>query len=382
VAAVATGAFSLWEAGGQFLLAAAGGMALGLAAGWLNERVERRLDDSPIEITLSILIPFAIYLAAEALHLSGVLAVVAAGVYGGRRVAPLFSPATRLQANAVWGMLIFLLNGLAFVLIGLQLPYIVDELAGRSPADLVIYGAAISLAVIGLRLLWVFPAAYLPRFLFPWVRERDPYPGWRNVVVVGWAGLRGAVSLAAALALPLTLADGTPFPGRDLILFLTFCVILATLVGQGLSLPALTRALGVADDGGAEEEEIEARGRAIEAALKRLDELVLAGVARDEAAAYLRAYYGKRAHILGARSGRLDHDHAAGDDGGAGHRHEDGRDHAVAHREALAEFVRVQRELLGAERALVIGLRDGGAIGDEALRRIERDLDLEEARLG
>jgi CPA1 family monovalent cation:H+ antiporter len=383
VAAVATGAFSAWEAGGQFLVAALGGIALGLAAGWLTERVEQRLDDSPIEITLSFLVPFAAYLAAEALHLSGVLAVVAAGVYGGRRVAPLFSPATRLEANAVWGMLIFLLNGLAFILIGLQLPRIVDELAGRSPAELAVYGAAISLAVIGLRLLWVFPAAYLPHLLSGSVRAAEPFPNWRNVTVVGWAGLRGAVSLAAALALPRTLADGAPFPGRDLILFLTFCVILATLVGQGLSLPALTRALGVADDGKADAEEIEARGRAITAALGRLDELVRADGARAEAAAYWRAYYGKRAHILGARSGRLDHDHAAGDGGGADHRHEeDGRDHAAAHREALEGFVRLQRELLGAERALVIGLRDGGVIGDEALRRIERDLDLEEARLG
>ena len=382
VAAVATGAFSPWAAGGQFLLAALGGVALGLAAGWLNERLERRLDDAPIEITLSLLVPYAVYLAAEGLRVSGVLAVVAAGVYGGRHSPRMFSPTTRLQANAVWETLVFLLNGLVFILIGLQLRRILAELGGWSPADLARYGAAISLAAIALRFLWVFPAAYLPRFLSRRVRARDPYPGWRNVVVVGWTGMRGVVSLAAALALPRTVAGGAPFPERDLILFLTFAVILVTLVVQGLGLPALTRALGVVDDGGAATEETEARGRAIEAALGRLDQLALEDGAPEAAVAYLRAYYGKRAHLLEARSGRLDHDHAAGDGRDPGHRHEDGRDHAAAHRAALERFERLQRELLGAERARVIALRDRGVIGDEALHRIERDLDLEEARLG
>ena len=377
VVAVVAGGFSLWEAGMQFVLSGIGGVAIGLALAWLLGQLQRRLEDPVIEITLSFLVPYGIYLAAEQAHVSGVLAVAVAGIYAGWRSPETFSATTRVQALAVWGTMLFVLNGLVFVLIGLQLPGILSGLAGWSPAQLVAYAAVISLAVIVIRFLWVFPATYLPRFLSGRLRRRDPYPGWRNVVVVSWTGMRGVVSLAAALSLPLTVAGGGPFPGRDLILFLTFSVILATLVVQGLSLPPLMRWLGVGDDGeAARQEEAGARVQAIEAALGRLDELALQEWTRDDGVDYMRYYYGKRRRVVDAQFGRVDHEHPED-----GHQHEPGRDHAEQHRERLDGMNRLKQEMLSAERAMVIRLRNQGTIGDEVMHRIERDLDLEEVRL-
>lgn len=377
LAAVVVGGFSLWEAGMQFVLSGVGGVAIGLALAWLLGQLQRRLEDPVIEITLSFLVPYGIYLAAEQAHVSGVLAVAVAGIYAGWRSPETFSATTRVQALAVWGTMLFVLNGLVFVLIGLQLPEILSGLAGWSPAQLVAYAALISLGVIAIRFLWVFPATYLPRFLSRRLRRRDPYPGWRNVVVVAWTGMRGVVSLAAALSLPLTVAGGGPFPGRDLILFLTFSVILATLVVQGLSLPPLMRWLGVGDDGEAvRQEEADARVQAIEAALGRLDELALEDWTRDDGVDYMRYYYGKRRRVVDAQFGRVDHEHPED-----GHQHEPGQDHAEQHRERLDGMNRLKQEMLSAERALVIRLRNQGTIGNEVMHRIERDLDLEEVRL-
>lgn len=378
IAAVVTGAFSLGMATVELLLVSAGGIAIGLAAGWCVVWLERRLDDPPIEIILSFLVPVTAYLVAETVHVSGVLAVVAAGLYAGRRSPQMFTASTRLRANTVWELVIFLVNGLIFILIGLQLPRVLDDLADRPLGNLLWYAGAISLTVILVRIAWTFPAAYIPRLLFRSIREREPFPDWRNVAIVGYTGLRGVVSLAAALALPLEVAGGTPFPARDLILFLTFCVILVTLVGQGLTLAPLIRWLGVHADGDDEEEEAEARTQAITAAVVRLDELALEDWTHDGAVSYLRGYYSKRAHLVGARYGRLDHEH--GPNGTGDHAHADGRDHEEDHRLALACFQRLQRELLTAERTMVIRLRDEGLIGDEALHRIERDLDFEEVR--
>lgn len=377
VAAVVAGGFSLWAAGMQFLVSGVGGVAIGLALAWLIGQLQRRLEDPVIEITLSFLVPYGVYLAAEQARVSGVLAVAVAGIYAGWRSPETLSATTRVQALAVWGTMLFVLNGLVFVLIGLQLPGILSGLTGWSPAQLVAYAAVISLAAILIRFLWVFPATYLPRLVSRRLRRRDPYPGWRNVVVVAWTGMRGVVSLAAALSLPLTVAGGGPFPGRDLILFLTFSVILATLVVQGLSLPPLMRWLGVGDDvEAARQEEAGARVQAIEAALGRLDQLALEEWTRDDGVDYMRNYYGKRRLVVDAQFGRVDHDHPED-----GHQHEPGRDHAEQHRERLDGMNRLKQEMLSAERAMVIRLRNQGTIGDEVMHRIERDLDLEEVRL-
>ena len=341
--------------------------------------IERRLNDPPIEILLSFLAPLAAYLLAETVQVSGVLAVVAAGLLVGRRSVRVLTAGTRLQGNTVWDLVIFLLNGLIFVLIGLQLPRVMASLAGWPIGTLLWYGGAVSLTVVVARILWVFVATYLPRLLSRRIREQEPTTTRAGVGIVAYTGLRGVVSLAAALALPLELDNGTPFPQRDLLLFLTCCVILVTLVGQGLTLAPLVRWLDVRANGDEEAEEITARQRGIGAALARLDELAREERAHDGAVGYLRGYYTKRTHLLGARFGLPDHDHDADDH--AGHDHGDHEDHVAAHRALLADFQWLQRELLRAEREVVIRLRDEGTIGDETLHRIERDLDFEEIRI-
>jgi monovalent cation/hydrogen antiporter len=377
VAAVATGAFSLWQAGLQFVIGAVGGVAVGLAVGWLVLWVRRHVSQDPsVQNTISLLTPFATYLLAEEpahyvwqeLHFpgdfafSGVLAVVATGLYLGRKGSYVITPETRLQGYAFWELVTFLLNGLIFALIGLQLHSIVDRLSESTPypvATLVLFGGLISLTVILVRFAWVFPATYIPRWASRSLRERDPSPPWQAVTVVSWTGMRGVISLAAALALPLTIEGGAPFPERDLILFLTFCVILATLVVQGLSLPALIRALGLEDDGTAEREEIAGRIEVAKAALDRIDELAEEEWVREDTAERMRGLYNYRRSRFAARS-----------DGGEA----EIEDRSAAYQSLL-------RELLRAQRKTLVRLRDEGEIGDEAMHRIERDLDLEESRL-
>src|SRR6266567_4513636 len=236
VVAVVSGSFSLAHASGQFFIVGTGGILLGIAVGWVAEQFHKRVYDAPIEITVSLLTPFAAYLLAERLEVSGVLAVVTAGLYLGWRIPEITNFQTRLQARPVWDMVEFLLNGFVFILIGLQLPEVLRALSGNaiSIPRLVWDAMLISLAVILIRILWVFPATYLPRLFFKKLCRHDPYPKWQHVTIVAWTGTRGVVSLAAALALPDTIRDGSPFSGRDLILLLTFIVILATLVLQGL----------------------------------------------------------------------------------------------------------------------------------------------------
>jgi CPA1 family monovalent cation:H+ antiporter len=360
VMAVVTGSFSLAQAGGQFLIVGLGGVLMGLVVGWLAGWFHKQVDDAPIEITVSILTPFAAYLPAERLGVSGVLAVVTAGLYLGWRTPEITSSRTRLQAGPVWEMIVFLLNGFIFILIGLQLPEVLGRLSGRSIPQLVGYATLISVAVILIRILWVFPASYLPRLLFKKLRARDPYPAWQHITIVAWTGLRGVVSLAAALALPLTLENGAFFPGRDLILFLTFIVILVTLVAQGLSLPAIIRWLGVEDDGTAEREERAARLKANQAALAQLDELARAGPSEKDALSRLRREYEDRIRQLKIRES--DEPNTPG-------------------LLFSTEYERLSHETLQWERRTVLQLRNELVISDDVMRRIQRDIDLAEARL-
>ena len=378
VAAVVVGGFSLWQAGLQFVIGAIGGIAVGLAVGWGIIWARRHVADDPdIQNTISLLSPFTAYLLAEEpshwvwaqlglpgdFAFSGVLAVVTTGLYLGRRGPYVISPETRLQGYAFWELVTFLLNGLIFALIGLQLEGIMERLSDRTPysvPELVLYGALVSLAVILARFLWVFPATYVPRWLSRRIRQRDPSPPVRQVTVIAWTGMRGVISLAAALALPLTTAGGEPFPERDLILFLTFCVILATLVVQGLSLPVLIRALGLEDDGSQEQEEIEGRIEVANAALSRIEELVQEEWVREDTAERVRGLYNYRRSRFSARFDGDDHDGLE---------------------ERSAAYQRFMRDLLHAQRTTLIQLRNEGRIGDEVMHRIERDLDLEESRL-
>jgi Na+/H+ antiporter len=273
VAAVVTGSFSLPQAGLQFVVVSLGGLLVGLLIAWPVAWLHRHLDDAPIEISITLLTPYAAYLLADALQVSGVLAVLSAGLYLSRQSSRFFSSNTRLQANAVWNVLVFLLNGLLFLLIGLQLRGILAAIAGHSLLTLVWQALLISLAIIAVRLARVFPAASLPRLISARLRARDPYPGWRQVAIVAWVGMRGGLSLAAALALPLSLEGSVLFPQRDLVIFFTFGVILVTLVRQGLSLGPIIRLLGLKQDGSLEQEHAQAHLVAARAALSRLDEL-------------------------------------------------------------------------------------------------------------
>src|SRR6266853_3929602 len=249
------------------------GIAVGLVTGWIVNWIERRIDDGPIEIAISIMVPYAAYFTADALRASGVLAVVTCGLYLTRRSSEFFSPGVRLQAWAVWDALTYILNGLVFVLIGLQLPYVLAGIQGYSLGRLVLDGALFSGLVIALRVIWVFPGAFVARLIRTRVLHQNIKPPTaRGIMVLGWAGMRGVIALAAAIALPQTLADGSPFPQRNLIIFLAFSVILVTLVGQGLTLPWLVRVLRVSDPAGPNLEEEAARREVLQAALSYLEE--------------------------------------------------------------------------------------------------------------
>ena len=353
VAAVG-GGFVLWQAGLRFVVGAAGGVAVGLLAGWLVAELRRRLDDPVVEIVVSVFTGYVAYLPAELLGVSGVLAAVTAGLYIGWRAPELASAPTRLLGFSFWEVLVYLANAVLFILVGLQLPPILDDLDGTAMATLVAQGVVVSVVVVAVRVGWLFSVPYLIRLV-----DRRPSQvmrriGARERLMVGWSGMRGAVSLAAALALPLD------FPLRDLILFLTFSVILATLVVQGLTLPTLIRRLRLEQDDAEEQEELKARLAATQAALERLDELAGADWTRDDTVERLHGLYEFRRRRLKTRGGYLE------DDGV--------EDRSLA-------YQRLVRELLQAQRQAIVRLRNQGQISNDVMHRVERDLDLEDTRL-
>ena len=360
IAALMTGRFSPGAAALRFVWVAAGGILFGLLVGLGMRWVQRHLDDPPVQITISLLTPFVAYLPAEYLRVSGVLATVAGGIYLGWHSPLMIRARTRLQVYSFWQILSFLLNGFIFVAIGLQLPGIVQGIGGESHWALARNALWICLSVVIVRIVWVFAAAYVPRLLSRRLRVRDPFPAWQHVVVVAWAGMRGVVSLAAAFALPFVLPDGRVFPGRNYILFLTFCVILATLVFQGLTLPFIIRKLGVEDDGSTDEEERSARVEANKAALKLIEELAVKDQFSSVTVERLRAEYDERLQQL-----ELCADSPEDCSGQV----------------ATPQYQRLQQEALQVERQTIIHLRNRRIINDEALRRIQRDLDLAETRL-
>jgi len=355
VSAAVGGTFSLLDASVEFVLGAIGGIAIGLAVGWVISEIRRRIDDIPVEITISLLSGYAGYLPAEAVHASGVLAAVTVGLVLGWR-APLISTASmRLTGYAMWEILVFLLNALLFVLIGLQLPMILDGLSGEPAGTLLLYAVAVSLAVILTRIVWMNTIVYIIRALDRRPQQRERRTSFRFRMVGAWAGMRGSVSLAAALALP------TDFPQRDLVLLITFSVILATLVLQGLTLPAVIRWSGIGDDGADEREELLGRRAAVDAALLRLDELAGLDWTRADTVERVRAMYEYRRSRLAARAGE-----------------EDGADE-FEHRSL--KYQKLVRSLLQSQRDELLRLRNSGAISNEVMHRLERELDLEDERL-
>ncbi|MBJ7473066.1 MAG: Na+/H+ antiporter [Solirubrobacteraceae bacterium] len=362
VAAVVAGSFSLPAAVGEFLLSSAGGIAIGIGVAAVIAKVRKPLDDPLTEISISLLSPFLAYLPANAVGTSGVLAAVTAGIWLGWRAPVLVTPETRLQSTAVWEVLMFVLNAALFILLGTQLPGIVDGVSDQySMATFIGWAALLTFTVVAVRFAWVIPRAIFDRVLRNQARElKNPVAPWGETFLVAFTGMRGAVSLAAALAIPQVTDAGEPFPGRDLIILVVYLVILFTIVGEGLALGPIIRRLGLSDASTHEAKEAKARLKAAMAAIDRLDELGSEAWVGQDSAARLKATYEFRVRRFKAR---FDED----DDG-------------VIEDRSQA-YQRLRREALEAERRELIRLRDIGFIHSDVLHKIERDLDLEDLRL-
>ncbi|AKD54264.1 Na+/H+ antiporter [Spirosoma radiotolerans] len=360
--AILTSQFVLWKAGLQFIGIALASVLLGLLIGWVAIFVHKAISrDTVTNTAITLLIPYGSYLIAEELHISGVLVVVTVGLYVSARSVDVFTYQSRLQTNSVWETVVFLLNGLVFILIGLQLPTIVSELNGYTLTQALNYALLISAVAIICRIIWVFPGAYLPRWFSKRIRQREVKPSWQQVSVVSWAGMRGVVSLAGALALPLTLPNGQPFPGRDLILFITFGVIFCTLVLQGLTLPVLIDELNVRAVVDEKLEERKLRRKMAQQVITHLEANHSAGSVHDDVLNYVKNAYELRINEL---NGMLRANNASNRPA-----------------ELYQEAIRLQLELLSVERAVLSEQRKDSLLDDDTLRKLEQELDLEAARL-
>lgn len=356
VAAVVTGTFSLWEASLQFLWVALAGVGIGLLFGFILRWIHKITPDNPTtDTTLTFLSPFISYLTAEAVHVSGVLAVVTTGLYLSWHSSKVFSQQTRLQANSSWNTALFILNGIIFILIGLQLPEIMQGIETGS-FWLWKYALIVCATVIIGRLIWVYPGTYVPRWLSKRIRTTEPFPHPKLATIVAWSGMRGVVSLAAALALPLTINGTEAFPNRNLIIFLTFCVIFTTLVLQGLTLRPMIWLFSLKND--TKDHEDELKGRLVLAAkiIEHIEENYSLALS-DEVLNQIKSKYEIRIQRI-----RKEEQHKMNE-------------------QQIKEFFRIQQELLHKERDELIKLRSAGKISDEAMRKIEYELDLEETRL-
>jgi Na+/H+ antiporter len=363
VAAVGGGAFSFTGAIGAFIAILIGELIWGIAVGWLMLRLRRWVGNPRVEILLSVLTPFLAYWPPELLGGSGVLATVTTGLYISWNGLRFISAPTRLQGIFFWDFFIYVIEGLIFLLTGLQAHTLVSGLKTHALSELAVSGAIVSAVVIGTRFIWMYPATYLPRLLSPSLARGDPSPPWQWPFMLAFTGVRGIVSLAAALAIPFTTADGSPFPDRDLILVLAFVVVLVTLVGQGLTLPWVVRALGLENAGRREQvaqrsEEFQARQEAIEAATRRLEALASDPDIPDDIIARLRAHHRQRIAQILTRN-----------------------DESEEQRRRIAKADELESLLIAAERDLINEKYRHGALKDETRRRLERELDLRDAQL-
>jgi Na+/H+ antiporter len=350
---------SIVEGVGRLVFLIGGGVFVGLAIGGVIALFEKWVDDGPIEIVISILVPYAAYLISDRAHASGVVAVIACGMYMSRKSPEYMSPQVRLQMTAVWDALTFVLNGIVFVVIGLQLPYVMGQIGGLSRLVLLEYGVGFSAAIIALRMAWVYGETYIAYALRRWVQKvevEEPEP--RGLFVIGWGGMRGVLSLAAAVSLPYALPGGGMFPQRSMIIYLAFCLIVVTLVLQGLSLPWLIRSLGLSTSGSTNDEEQEARRVMLREALVHLDRKRSKN--RDQSAMFgeLIAGYQRRLDAMPAEreepaQGMIDQ---------------------ARRSDAILAALQVEREVL-------IELRNEERIDDEVLRTLQRELDFSESRV-
>ncbi|MGH9682536.1 MAG: Na+/H+ antiporter [Candidatus Acidiferrales bacterium] len=351
---------TLAEGAGRLVYLIVAATAIGLALGKVIYFFEAKIDDAAIEVTISLLAPYIAYLAAEGVHASGVLATVACGLYLGHKSSFYFSTAARLRSGAVWDTLTFVLNGFVFVLIGLQLPYILKGIETVSVGRLLLLGALFGAVVILLRFLWVYPAAWVANFLRrKLLHQPKAFSNPAGVFIVGWTGMRGVIALAAAISLPEVLNDGSRFPQREMIVFLTFCVIFVTLVLQGLTLPALIRRLGMGGPQGKNAEEEKARRAMSEAALAYLEH------ARESDKPEFTAAYDELIRVQRQRLNMIDGNSTAE----IGYRRKD-----------YERFHQISQQVRALQRATILHLRNENEINDEVMRRLERELDLVEAR--
>ena len=360
VVAVTTGSFSLTQAAGTFSLIVVGEIIYGIGVGWLSLRLRQWAANPRVEITLSLMTPYLAYWIPEHLGGSGVLATVAAGLYVSWNGPRLIPAATRLQGIFFWDLIIYLIEGFVFLITGLQARTLIEKAHDFPVRELLAATAITVVIIIVARFIWVFPAIYLPRWLSPSLAKRDPSPPWQNAFIIAFTGVRGVVSLAAALAIPLTIANGAPFPQRDLILFVTFGIIIITLVGQGLMLPAVINWIGVGAHGKAEhrreqEAELAARNAAIRASRSHLERIASERNLSPEVLEFLNARHDHRERLIPDDL-----------DGGL---------------KAMREGNDLRQELIEAERNFLYELLREGKITDESRRRLERDLDLEEAAI-
>jgi Na+/H+ antiporter len=378
VAAAVTGYFSPSQAAVQFLLGGVGGVVIGLVIGVAIARIHRVTRVVPVvSNTVSLLTPFASYLLADIVGASGVLSVVATGLYAARTVPKVLGPETRSLVYAMWTVVTFMLESLIFILVGLELPYVVRASGGLPLSTLFREAAIVSLCVVLVRIAWVMPSTYFFRSLFRWLRHgHEPMPEWRTVLFISWVGLRGGDSLVIALSLPLLTASGARFPAREQIIFITFCVIFITLVIQGPTLAPIARWLGIRPDEEDVAEEAHARLAAAEAGLRALDNPAIASSKYPEVVRYLRQRHRQRARRWAAREAEP-HE---GESGEVAHEHftvAPSHEAAVLDERRAEEYRRVRSAMLDAEENAILGLRDRGVIADDVMRRIQRDLDLE-----
>jgi CPA1 family monovalent cation:H+ antiporter len=360
IAAIISGQFSLVNAGIQFFLVAFMGVIIGLAVAHIVYGIHRFLPTTPsVDTAITLISPYIAYLLAEEFHFSGILAVVSAGLFLSFRATDIFSYETRLQSIGVWSTLVFILNGVVCVLIGMQLPEIIKNLDGFSLQQAIGYGLLISLVIIVLRILWVYPGAYIPRMLFKSIRATEVRPPGRAVFILGWSGMRGVVSLAAALAIPLTMQDGTAFPYRNLILFITYCVILVTLVIQGFSLPWVIRWLGVRGEENGEEEEKQLRMALAMKSIEEIESNYAQEDATQNALHHIKTKYEHRIDQIHQRMLTVD---------------------ATTHStEVFFEYNKLQLQMVHFERNQLKSMRRAKKYSEEVLRKLEYELDLEEA---
>ncbi len=360
--AITAGNFIMWEASSNFFLMIVAGIAIGLGLGYIMYLVHKKFVCDPIvETTLTLLTPFASYLLAEHFHFSGVLAVVTTGLYLSFRSGQIFTHQSRVMAVSVWDVVVYILNGLVFILIGLQLRQIMNGIDGYSTGELLLWGGVVSLVVIVVRFIWVIPAAMLPRVLSKKVRDTEPFDA-RNLVVFGWAGMRGVVSMAAALALPLVMPDGSPFPHRSLIIFLTFCVIVSTLVLLGLTLPFVIKKMKLLPYS-VYAEEYEVRNLLVSQTIAHIEENL--SLLQDELLHNIKSKYE-------VKFNRLQKTELPSNFFGKGE---------TLPVNIFNEFTQLQIDLIDIERQKIEQLHRKGGTSEEVLRKIERELDLEETRL-